>query len=58
MMIPLCVGGRRMCVNYFTVFAQALEEFPPFFFWHQKRQISGTYTTRMRTVYYFLQHYF
>ena len=32
MMIPLCVGGRRMCVNYFIVFAQALEEFPPFCF--------------------------
>lgn len=29
---PLCVGGRRMCVNYFTVFAKALEEFPPFCF--------------------------
>lgn len=29
---PLCVGGRRMCVNYFTVFAKALEELPPFCF--------------------------
>ena len=32
MMIPLCVRGRRMCVNWFIVFAQALEEFPPFLF--------------------------
>lgn len=54
MMISLCKTSMR--VNRFIVIAQALDQFPPFWYRSKTLHVSGTHITRMHAAYYLLQH--